>query len=78
MPMLDLLIHVASASKIPPSNHALQVHDDKKRVLEFKPSTPIGKKIAHFYFLRVSFPFWPLTVEREKQSLLCDLKVVNG
>ena len=42
MPMLDLLIHVTAANKIPPSSHVLQVTDENRRLLAHMPSTPIG------------------------------------
>lgn len=42
MPMLDLLIHVTAANKIPPSSHVLHVTDQEGRSLTHKPSTPIG------------------------------------
>ena len=41
--MMDLLIQVATANKISPGGHVIQVISDRSHsCLSYKPSTPIG------------------------------------
>ena len=63
MPMLDLLIHVTAANKIPPSSHVLHVTDQEGRSLTHKPSTPIGNwsfriSLCYIFYLRSIFAFF--------------------
>ena len=44
MPMMDLLVQVATSNKISPGGHVLQVMNERSEdFLYYKPSTPIGK-----------------------------------
>lgn len=40
--MMDLLIHIATANKINPAGHIVQVRNERGIEMPYKPSTPIG------------------------------------
>lgn len=44
--MMDLLIQAATANKINPGGHIVQVRNERGFELPYKPSTPIGKFLA--------------------------------
>ena len=59
--MMDLLIQVATANKISPGGHVIQVISDRSHsCLSYKPNTPIGTY-----------------AERQTPEVLCRLNVVH-
>lgn len=50
--MMDLLIQVATANKVNPAGHIVQVKNERGIDMPYKPSTPIGRFFYSIYNVR--------------------------
>lgn len=71
-PMMDLLIHIATANKINPAGHIVQVRNERGIEMPYKPSTPIGSyhkpycthliKMLYFFGKKIKYAFHYLCI----------------